>query len=590
MKENNYIKTMKILAYVGTCYRSDLIRYMTYEQGIRQYTTKIVNELENKGYVVCKQVKRDDKSSVDETYDVVSLTRSGEIELLNKLEKINKIEGEYLYNFINNFKKDFGKSEVERLTLRLLDSRLKLLVKNASVKIIPPEKPSLSYLYSMLSSSSPATSNEMYKDTLTKEECQNYLDEGIVYTIGEYREFLNSIDEELSDRTFMSRARGIYVSTNNLYVIYMTRKGNEKLISIRSAGEENIVSSLESTLLRITNVRRPIKNMRRTERNVNGVSIDKYYENNIDAIVISGTSSLVSYMANESSNGKTKESKNKKKEVGRFWITSTTPMYNHVYVVPNTTEGVNALNYLCTTSMEDRQTEGEQLFESINSFRKSSFDSFFPYDEIRDKEAVPSIYVPVYEVKTLKRLYELRGNVSILTYPDMYEEISKSVRKDDIHFYNAETMKLEDRDKVCIYDHNGNIGGMEVIEKTLHEQGYSIGYKKLQGLYTRSGKSKPEFFNQVYLGELSVWNVINMLDLTKDTKLISQETKKKEKNETKAVQVQIPVELMRIIKKAGKGKGQSVTRYVTELVIGNTEKIKEDAQEYETYLKEYHSE
>lgn len=585
------ITVMKTLAYIGACYRSDLVKYVSYKTAGGVYANKIVKKMEDDGLIARKEVFRSKRGNVEEMNEVSMLTKKGRLEILNWLyDKKENEELEYLHKHIDEFRRDFNSATTEKSEMHLLESRMKLMFMNAGVAVLQKDKPALLELYCKLKRDDSYIfgMEEMYSNLFTTEDCEQLMKDGVLYTMNEYRSFVDEVEDGEGDKLYVSRARGIFLSQNNLYIVYMTKKSQSAAISVKPNGERNLLRTLDK-LESITNVKREVENMTRTYKDDYGNAQTTHYQNDIDAIVLTGMDSLVSAMANQGKGGRTSENNDSsgKREMVDVWISSSTTLYNRVYVIPQTTEGINALAYICSTPLEQTHEEATNLLNSSPAFHLTENDSQFPADEFTNEGMFPATYVPAYEVKLLRRLYETDGVVAVITYPDMYEQIAKCIRK-PVHFYNADTMERVLRDEVCVYNKRGDIGGVAVITARLKEQGYTVLHKTIEGMYRASGMTKPEFFNKIYYGELDVDEMIRkyIQETSKKQIVVKEKTRRKTKDKRK-VATELDVALIPLLKKAGKAKGKSVNKYVAWLVESSREQIEHDAEIYDRGLEKF---
>lgn len=196
-----------------------------------------------------------------------------------------------------------------------------------------------------------------------------------------------------------------------------------------------------------------------------------------------------------------------------FWI-FTRKYYEHeqvehIYykedVYSNAKTGrIDSLTYIAHHTFEEWAEDARELFEELSGFELIP-DEFIANDWLlaRDIEKdTRAIFVPYYDIKMLDFLHTFHEDISIVTYPDMADTLSHSIRRGN-----------------AIYDVDGNLVDVQ--------------------RYQKSGK---------LVGDISI------------------KKEKTRKKSLKMVGVNISLEEKKMIEKMTRANGTSVSSYIRKLI------------------------
>lgn len=568
----NKLDVLEWIAQLGLCYRSDFVRCISFALDVStQYAGRLLTTLEKDGLVVRYETKRDNRDGKNDTYDVVKITAEGWKLLENK--------NSYYIKYHERFERAVHTSDASEVRKMCTDARVRIMFFLADIPTFLSSKPSLYHLYNAFASPADGYHEEydhkpLYQDDASPAECKNYLNNGIYYTIAEVREFLNEDSPGQADVTYVSRARGIFISNTNLFIVYTCQRGNNKMLYLRSS-EKNIIDAIRQ-LIKITNVRRIVPEL--------SASPLSPFSNDVDALVVSDSDAIVYAMVMGHPHGTIKSTSDQNKTKPKWkknFLDAENEDYARIYVTPYTSSGVGALSYICKTSAEQYHADSVDELRQISNFTANSYDPLYPYDE-NDGQKIPAIFFPAYEVKELNAISKAKGSVAIVTYDSMVDTIAHSLRK-EAHYYDADTLQKIDPSRVTIYDSNGKPKGYNMVAESLQEFGFVPDNAKIVGLAKSYGLTPSEFFNKVATGEIFPDDAITKLDISKLKSADILPTPK-----AKMVQVSffIPEDLANDVKKAAKGKDTSVSGYLKALTVEQSDRIHEDAEKYKEHLRE----
>ena len=577
-------KAMSLMFDIGSCYKSDLLLFLR-SRGSDDTgnASRMLKRMIDSGYIQESSVYQQKGS---ETYKILKITRKGKNALYDTLGDI------YFKTYSKESTKEFHTSSPALLHPRLADSRMKIFFATADVKATPRLKPSLFYLYKSLTDGSYEEEGKenRYRNDLSREECEVLLDDGLFYTIREVRSFLDMDSPGDSDVTYASRARGIFISRKNFYVIYMPRHGDNKLIRFATGAEEKLLKALRP-LIRLTEATRRLPELEAVAAGAHTgeqVALHQVF-NTVNALVISDGDSMVYTMATGNPNGiirgadlnEVKRAKEasaaaNRKTVRNQWLTGDGSIYHRVFVTPFTINGASSLMYLCSKTAEDWARESALLLQSLDGFTANDYDPMYPADEIVQGRKIPSIFMPVFEVNELYRISQMDYKVTILSYSDMFNAIAKSVRK-DLHYYDADTLSKVEENAVMVYAPNGLPAGKKMIIDALSECGLQGDNKEIDSLHQRYGYDIIKFHNKIARGEIDIDKLIASL-----TTEPLQEVPEK-RIIKKSVTVYGDDDFMKDLKQAAKYKNINMSAYIKNLIY---EQVQEDARKYREKLSE----
>ena len=574
------------LLEVGQCYKSDL--YMVAKMlGDEAHGIKTINAMIKSNDIAIREVK-----SGQRRIEVFALTKKAKIELLNVLDD------EYFYRHYKEFEQEFHTSNQETLKSRLDSSRVKTMFALAGVPTFQKDKPSLYHLFTTLYQlpydyKEKFDNKPTYNDTLNAEECAKVLSAGIYYTIKEVRDFLNEDIEGSADTFLGSRAKGIFISTMNCLIVYSGKHGENKLIRIRQEAEKRLLSGIRP-LLQITQVNRNLPALsRRRQSTFDGTKVvDKMIENTPYGLVITDGESLIYSMATGNPRGlvkgidKNKYDKTRKKRieekgmsVSKAWLKGDGAIFQRLFATPFTENGIHSLDYICHTTAEEWHATSLKLFSSSKTFTPNNNNPLYPYD-IDWETKIPMIYMPVFECNELYNIYQMDYKVGILTYPDMLNVISHSVRK-ELPYFDADTMERVNRDNVLIYDDYGYPKGLKMLQDYLLERNLETKKKDYFDLPKKFNYEYTKFYNEIARGK------INLDKLFPSVPTTEIEIKEQKRIKRKSITLSFGEEMTNKIYQAAKLHNMSASAYVKSLIH---DKVVTDAEAYKELIRKNRAE
>ena len=543
---------------LGKVYKKDLALYIRYISGDNYYANKVINKLVKDGLLVEKEL---DKKKGEELYRVISISKEGYKYLEKKIgEEKNR-----------DALKEFQTTSPATLRARLNDARIKLMFNMAQVATAEEEKPTLTEMYYALSEKVDPATGKLYN----RQKAQEFLDNGIYYTVKEMHDFIDNIGNGTSDTTYFSRVRGMYISTYTCLMVYIGQRGDNKIQRTTTQAETHLIKLLDP-LLSLTKVYRilPELSKKKLSKINNKLTEDTIATNDVWGLMISDGDSLVYSMAMGNPRGLIKKKdfsemfKDTDKEIRYKWLTSGT-IYKRLFVTPFTVAGIGSLDYLCHTRAEQWQEDSRAFFQNHRLFKENEFNPLYPIEEVFAGKRRPTIYIPVFEVNELRAISEFDYEVTVLTYPDMVDAISHCARK-KLRYYDADTLKLIPEDEIMLYDHSGYPLGQQIIHNKLQEMHISCDKREITKLPKKYEMPYTAFFNGIAKGEIDVEEVVSKLPV----KPIKKE--KKKYNTHKGVSLMLPSEMANRLKLAAKNRKLSVNRYVIQMLVDNQEYVDND--------------
>lgn len=572
------------LARTGGCYRRDLTRY-----GMQFATEKrvqaVIRQCLQQEFFKAETVIKADRRKADDSYTYLVLTRKGRVAYL---DAIGEDEQYYRLHFEEKAKL-FGTVNQEKLRIALRTSRIETMFAANGIPVAAIDKPSLPYLYGKLTGAPQVLCNEMYKDTLPRTECAEVLSKGIFYTIKEFRDFLDNMESIGSDDTMYSRARGIFVSSDKILVIFIPEIGGNKIIKISSTAEKRLLVKLK-TLSKITKAYRKLPELSKKKRNpaTGEKAVTQMVESHPYALVISDGDSLVYSMATGNPRGiikgkdkmlmKDAAAKSSKEKAwgNTTWLKGDGSVFPRVFVTPCTPYGIGSLGYLCHTSAEEWAASSRALFASSERFEIDSFDPIYPAYE-KGEWSRKSIFMPVFEVNELYSIASAKYTPTFLTYGDMLNAISHSIRK-EATYYNADTMEIFDPDEVIIYDEYGYPKGYHMLEEALRQKNLQCSKKDLNALPALQGYTFNKFYNEVARGNIDLQYLIPSLP----TKKLEQKEETK-RYRTSVLGIRMGEKFINRIRKAAKLHDMTASSYIKGLIH---EQVNADSDLYDEKIRQ----
>ncbi|MBQ7889509.1 MAG: hypothetical protein IJ356_07090 [Erysipelotrichaceae bacterium] len=143
-------------------------------------------------------------------------------------------------------------------------------------------------------------------------------------------------------------------------------------------------------------------------------------------------------------------------------VDNSCELFEHIYVIPHNLAGIDSLTYIAQHTFEEWADDARELFEDLLGFELIP-DEFIVTDWLlaRDIEKdTRAIFVPYYDIKMLDFLHTFHEDISIITYPDIADTISHSIRRGNA-IYDADGDLLD----VQHYQKSGKPVGDTSIKK-----------------------------------------------------------------------------------------------------------------------------
>lgn len=564
-------KAIELLNKSTMLYKNDLYMYITI-LSTRQNASRIIQRFESEGIIDYKNI--DGKVAC-------YLTRTA-----RKDYELKKIDN-----------KEFHTTDELTLSRRLEENTIKLLFSLCNIPTYEDEKISLEDVRATMLGVDK-------KKSFNYEDVNDYLKKGAYYTKKEWFSFINSVSSGKSDTCEGSRFKGVYVSKNNCYFVFIPERGDNKILKVNYEKEANLKASAQ-VLNNFTNIYRDIPELYsyRQSKNEPGKMIPaSKVKNEPFALVISDGNAQVYSMAMGNPSGLIKgidfSSLVEKKKVaaerraeeeadrisnaiigaarakakvkyGQVFLDAYNDIYSHMFVASRNYSGVRAINYLCNNTLESWKNESIELFKTNPKYFTKTSSPIYPYVELVQGRKIPAIYLPVYDVKMLKRIAENDFIPTIVTFEDMIETIAHSTRKHH-RFYDADfylndvrtVANLFDRDSTFIYDYSGYTKGELMVRQYLEEKGKEATnryiYAKLPSMF--GYELATSFYNSIARNELDIKKVAAKID-TKD--IVKEETKY---NIRKTVSLHVGKDFHYKLKVVAKSKKLSIQQYLMKII------------------------
>lgn len=593
-KDSLSIKAMNLLLEAGLLYKSDLSLYIT-ALSSKANASSLIKRLTSKGYIEARSIVSNVKSNFSE--DAIQLTKKGRRELSNYVEVKN-----------NYSLRKFHTLDVETLNKRLQENTIKVMFATCGIPAFESEKIPLVEVR--------ATLLGLNTKKLNYDDVKKYMKKGAYYTREEWYKFIDRDFKGSSDVFIGSRYKGIYISNTNCYVIYMPDRGDNKIIKVNSDRERNLFNMIQH-INNFTYVYRDVSALTKykqskhdptklipceTKKNkpyaliVSDGNAEVYsmatgnpsgLVKNIDFSVISDKKRRAAEKrAEEESERQTKEIFDKarigvKAKYEHEFLDAYNPLYDHMFVVPRNYSGIRSLYYLCNNTFESWAKESEELLKTNPKYFIKSSDPYYPYNELVDGWKIPAIYLPVYDVKALRKIYKKDYTPTIVTYEDMIETITRATRKHhrfyDADFYMDGKRKvacLFDEDATYIYSLNGYPKGIwllkeKIKDKNQIEEDPNI-YSKLPKIFGYD--DNVFFYNSIARGTITVDEVIAKIKTKTSMKVVRR-------HKVKRVTIAFEKKTYEQLKKVSKYNNISMQEYIKKLTydsITNDYKVYND--------------
>ena len=399
------LEVLRNMAYLGQCYKTDLA--LIVRSGTR-YESELQKELIDAGWIREKEVVKTLTGSKKPTVTVVAITQKGKVHLCDELNTEKYISKAFKQTH-------FNASESKRLHRYLGDSRIMIMMHKSGVRTYPYEKPSLYHMYMHLSHEAEYLPEKYNHELSGTNEYDNTLElsavmnDGVYYSVEEFRNFARIQLEERIEDTFQgARFRGILVSRNQIILVYLSNVFDNKRIKLSSGQEERGINIVEHVFSKFNQVE------------------------SVNALVISSGNALVVDMALCGRNGIAIDKSIRSLNL----VDNSCELFEHIYVIPHNLAGIDSLSYIAHHTFEEWADDARELFEDLPGFELIP-DEFVANDWLlaRDIEKdTRAIFVPYYDIKMLDFLHTFHEDISIVTYPDMADTISHSIRRGNAIF------------------------------------------------------------------------------------------------------------------------------------------------------------
>lgn len=553
---------MKLLYEVGNCYRQDAVTYYDYVQNTISNGASVIREMEDNVIIANRNIPLVDTNRKTR---VLNLSSSGKWMCIHK--ELFNTEDESKRRIEESIEL-FDTHDMEIVQRGLISNRIKMMFEAINVPAFTSNKPSLTSLYEQLSGERLYRNNKekikykgIYKEQsyqqLNKEECEEILeDTGVYYSITEIREFLENKKNKSSDVTLSSRARGIYLSKKNVYIIYAQPKGRTKRLSVNISSEAKFINIIEPILL-YTDVYRKLEGFNNKIMLADGtITFTDEQFNKPCALVISDTDLMVSKLThrikykNDMSNGNS--------------LVGNLELFERVYVTSYSGVGMDSLSYLCSICLEEWKQE--MLDSFIKNPKLTINNTFFDFPAVDKNNNSVVTFLPVYELNILEKIRSVDYSVGIFTYPDMIDMICKSIGRKNIEFFNIDSgERIYLDDSQMTYGESGKSLGLLKIKHELAKNNLQANENDILKLPKFFNLTDEEFFNSIADGRISIDIAIQKLEL-KPLKRIYY------KKPSEQICISCDKEFKRKLKDATKYYGISTSRYVLSIIKDYVEK------------------
>ena len=564
-------KAIELLYRSTMLYKNDLNLFIA-SQSTRQNASQIMQRFESSNMIDYKNI--DNKIAC-------YLTKTGRKDIT--LPKTN-----------NN---DFHTTDEAVLSRRLQENTIKVLFSICGIPAFEDEKIALEDVRNIMLGLS--ASNHSY------EQVNEYLKKGAYYTSKEWIKFTNSVSQAKSDTFVPTRFKGVYISKTNCFFVYIPERGDNKIMKINYEKEKGLKASAE-IIKNFTNVYRDIPELYTYKQSKNDPSKmipASKVKNEPFALILSDGNAQVYSMAMGNPKGLIKgfdftsiiEKKKRAAEIkaveqadqlsneiigiakeaarvnyGQVFLDAYNDIYEHIFVISRNSYGIRSLEYLCNNTLESWHNESIELFKTNPKYFIKTNSPIYPYVELVQNRKIPAIYLPVYDVKMLKRIAENDFSPTVVTYEDMIETIAHSTRKQhrfyDADFYLSEVRtvaNLFDKDSTFIYDYTGYVKGELDIRNYLKEKGKEPTdkyiYSKLPSLF--GYELSTAFYNSIARGELDLRKIAAKIDTTD----LPKEQGRKH-NAKKSVCLHVNGDFHYKLKCVAKHKRLSIQQYLMKII------------------------
>lgn len=489
----------------GSAYKKDLLLYANTLCGEPSSASKLVKELEKRGYIYYEDITIDKRLKKKFVYHKKSRHRvphaiSVPVAFLSdlaftQLEKI--LDSPMAY--YRNLAKQFHSKQYDRVSKLYLQNHIKTLFNTVGVYTDEMTRPNLAMAYCKLHNT-PYKSKNAYNTTLNVwEDIDFYLQKGVYFSCDDVRYFAKNYLE--IQESITSVFRGIFISYDKLYVIYSNGKNNYSMIYLRYIdGEWKLLEFLQKCGFYNCN-------------KIINVSTGPC------ALIVSDSKAFIYSTASGQTSGQTTKFNKGNKS---FILTPKHKLFNPtderydywyraLFCVTEHSCDIEKLDYLLSTTLKKhiKNTQSIKLdpkYQVRNNINNATFPISVEYKGLW----YYAIFMPIYELTTLVQLRDKDTYEIIITFPEMVNTILHITHKQHI-FFDITTGQLIDSNDSYIYDADGYIKGKKMIQDYLASMGKSLTaaqYHKLPTLYSQTPE---QFFNSIAEGKIEPSKIIELI-------------------------------------------------------------------------------
>ena len=469
-------------------YAYTMLHILFFEKMVRLKDFRAMMRVTYTGNISNSIKKLTDYGFVKVENDVISITRKGEVYVMDK-EGGDSYEDEHYIDILKEYKKASKKGRESRY----LDFKRGSAMMHSQriIKVFPKDKPSLVELakkigvqHPNLDKAKPSSSYKPVEEIPTQELARMYAN-GIYYTKSEVIEALSVLRNDIVDLIRSSRAIGLFINAKKIVVIYVQPNTSENMFQInhgdvllkqfltafffndsilpvtRSTLECVVFSDGESLVWsmatgwksgRITEGRKKMMlNMFRNYTNTSTNAVQSL--NETTGHVLTNAFKYPDISQNIEDIDKVKEASNiihSSLSAANSCLCYANNIYDKLYVVPVTIKGVAQLTDILYYTENEIGQRGLKLLKQYDI--NAEQDAYIPLQYKSEGRTI--LYMPYYEVMLLHRtscdgdLAQTRllpppaeeSPVHVITKTDMTRAISHSMRR-NIIFLDVESLK-----------------------------------------------------------------------------------------------------------------------------------------------------
>lgn len=444
--KNDVLIALRYLYVHECCYKSDFINFFKEDKRPNQTYDRLKQQMKSslstEGILERKIPSQGAKSKKGQTQIIISLSPDG-------IDYYKQYETDKFYQDLKikqsnvfNVKSDSGITRT--LYPHLTQQKINIMFMCAGVLADSYMKPSLFILSYYLSTNPSGLSlsdpnvtkackryydDEIINSNISRDEkekiLRRFIKQGIYYTKEEVRRYLKLINPNIVDTFKSVNWNGIFISEKTFFVVFTLSYIRNKRYVVSDAELKNMLKIFKDRIA---------TPLTKVERGIGNLTDDGRYFNQIDAVTVGIGSSHIYTEAVGKKFGKIKDKNPKRKYERKSAKTDIldchSKNFKRIYSITDNKSGINMLQYLCLYSLEDYHQEELELFSEDERFRLASNSNLFPatYTLLN----LPSIYIPVYEIKLLNKL-SLEFNKSkkpllVCCQKEMMETISHCLR------------------------------------------------------------------------------------------------------------------------------------------------------------------